>query len=292
MNTPLILTANLQLMKPALLVLGLICAALLLSCIVFTAMNAKKKRTSSTKVLLISMYIVTAIVLACTIFCLVQYNTAVAAMENPPESTAATTEETTESTENTIEATTLPEEIPDPTFEAGYVDSSNPENWGITWDIIQGGSIVDSYTRQEPISFGPGSEYTALEGIVTFRGDNYRSGATYGTANVVNETISQLWSSNIGSFNGWPGSGWTGQPLIVRWNDETKAIMNLYDSKKAKEDLVEVIYATLDGYVYFYDLSDGSYTRDPLWVGMNFKGAGSLDPRGYPLMYVGSDRKK
>ena len=67
-----------------------------------------------------------------------------------------------------------------------------------------------------------------------------------------------------------------------------KQIMNLYPEKKAKEGLVEVIYATLDGYVYFYDLDDGSYTRDKLWVGMNFKGAGSLDPRGYPLMYVGS----
>lgn len=249
MNMPLILAANLQLMKPVLLILALISAALILSSIVFTAINATKKASSSMKVLFIGIYAITAIVLACTIFCLIQYKAALNASNHTEESTTGNTE-TTGTTAETTEATTLPEEIPEPTFEAGYVDSSNPENWGITWDIIQGGSILDSYTRENPITFGAGSEYTALEGIITFRGDNYRSGATYGTANAVNETISQLWSSNIGALNGWPGSGWTGQPLIVRWNEETKAVMNMYDSKKATEDLVEVIYATLDGYIY------------------------------------------
>ena len=289
MNTPLILSANLQMMKPALLVLALISVALLLSSIIFTLILAKKKQAASAKFILIAVYVVTVIVLVCTIFCLIRYNSAKAELTGPTPDTQSTTDSTTLSTtEATTEATTEPEVIPDPTYEAGYVDSSDPKNWGISWDVIQNGSIVDNFSRQDPINFGHGSEYTALEGIVTFRGDNYRSGATYGTANVVNETVSQLWSSNIGSFNGWPGSGWTGQPLIVRWDDETKAIMNIFEAKKSKEGLVEVIYATLDGYVYFYDLEDGSYTRDPLWVGMNFKGAGALDPRGYPLMYVGS----
>lgn len=289
MNTALMLSTHLQMMKSALLVLALITAALLLSSIIFTAILAKNKPNSSAKFILIAIYVVTVIVLICTVFCFIRYNSIKATLSGPaPDAQGTTNSSTLSTTESTTEATTEPEVIPDPTYEAGYVDSSDPKNWGITWDIIQNGSIVENYTRQDPINFGKGSEYTALEGIVTFRGDNYRSGATYGTANVVNETVSQLWSSNIGSFNGWPGSGWTGQPLIVRWDNETKAIMNLYEAKKTKEGLVEVIYATLDGYVYFYDLDDGSYTRDPLWVGMNFKGAGSLDPRGYPLMYVGS----
>lgn len=86
----------------------------------------------------------------------------------------------------------------------------------------------------------------------------------------------------------WSGSGWTGQPLIVQWDNETKNNMNLYEDKKTKEGLVEVIYATLDGHIYFLDLEDGSATRDPVNIGMCFKGAGSLDPRGYPLLYVGA----
>jgi hypothetical protein len=64
--------------------------------------------------------------------------------------------------------------------------------------------------------------------------------------------------------------------------------MNLYADKKEKDGLVAVIYASLDGVIYFLDLDDGKPTRDPLNVGMCFKGAGTLDPRGYPLLYVGS----
>ena len=289
-----ILTAasnTLQFMKPALITLVLILTALVLSCIVFTAIRlcSKKSKNEFEKVLLGTMYAATVIVLVCTLLCWRKYASSNNALMNHDllvtnSTTGVTTEATTQTTsEATTEAT-----IPEPTFVPAYTNSSDPKNWGIEWEVIQNGSIVENYRREHPISFGMAEDYTALEGIVTFRGDNYRSGATYGTANVVNETIIQKWSSNIGSFNGWPGSGWTGQPLIVRWDSQTKAIMNLYDEKKAKDGLVEVIYATLDGYVYFYDLDDGSYTRDPLWVGMNFKGAGSLDPRGYPLMYVGS----
>ena len=131
-------------------------------------------------------------------------------------------------------------------------------------------------------------DYFALPGIATFRGNNFRNSAVYGTVEVTEKSLTKAWNKGIGALNGWPGSGWTGQPLIVQWDDATKQIMNLYSSKKEKQDLVEVIYATLDGYIYFYDLETGEYTRDPLFIGMAFKGAGALDPRGYPILYVGS----
>ena len=35
------------------------------------------------------------------------------------------------------------------------------------------------------------------------------------------------------------------------------------------------------------DLDDGTMTRDPIYVGASVKGTASLDPRGYPLLYVG-----
>ena len=272
-------------LKPALIVLYLILAAMVLSSISFTIIYARTNKGG--KALLFTLYAVTLIALVCTILCSTKYASLTESKPAP-----APSEPTVESTAPTVE-TTVPVEtteptVPEPTFTPEMSENSNPENWGITWDVIQNGSVVENYNREDPISFGSADTYTDLEGIITFRGDNYRSGATYGTANVVNKTIRTLWSSNIGTLNGWPGSGWTGQPLIVRWDNEMKQIMNLYPEKKAKADLVEVIYATLDGYIYFYDLEDGSYTRDRMWVGMNFKGAGALDPRGYPLMYVGS----
>ncbi len=206
----------------------------------------------------------------------------------PVETGAAPTENTPEVTE-TEPAPTQTEAPTEPplVFAPAMTDSSNPENFGIQWEIIENEKIVDSYTRAEPISFGDGSDYFALPGIATFRGNNYRNNATYGTAQVSSKKLTKVWSHGIGKLDEWGGCAWTGQPLVVQWDAETRAIMNLYDSKKDKEDLVEVIYATLDGKVHFYDLEDGKETRKPIDIGMNFKGAGAIDPRGYPLLYVG-----
>ena len=194
-------------------------------------------------------------------------------------------EDTTQTTMETTAETTLPPSKFNPAMTA----NSDPANWGIGWEIFVDGNAVGSYDRQEPISLGDAEEYFRLPGISTFRGNNYRNSPTYGTANVVEQTLSIAWEANTGTLPGssWSGSGWTGQPLMVQWDAETRNIMNLYDDKKAKDGLVEVIYATLDGNIYFLDLEDGSPTRDPIDIGFCFKGSGALDPRGYPLMYVG-----
>lgn len=282
-----------DMMGPALAVLCVICAALVLCAGLLTAVAVKKKQLAGTKaVLLVVLYIAAILCLVCTVYCYGQFRGA----SQPAETTEATTlplettaQVTTEAaTGATTEATTVPETEAQPTISPAFTANSDPGNWGIRWETIQGGAVVTDYLRQEAIAFGSPEEYTHLEGIITFRGDNYRTGATYGTADVQTGTLTQIWGRDISHHNGWSGSGWTGQPLIVRWDSDTRAVMNLYPDKQAKEDLVEVIYATLDGHIYFYDLDDGSYTRDPIFLGMNFKGAGALDPRGIPMMYVGS----
>lgn len=173
-------------------------------------------------------------------------------------------------------------------FSPRKTDGTDPAYWEITWEIIRDDAIIDSYTRLNPICFGDPEDYFALPGVATFRGNNHRNSAAYGTAAIEDESLTQIWSHRIGMYNNWGGCAWTGQPLVVQWDDETKGIMNLYYSKKEKDGLVEVIYATLDGFIHFYDLEDGSLTRDPIQMNMNFKGAGALDPRGYPLLYVGA----
>ncbi len=170
------------------------------------------------------------------------------------------------------------------------VEATDPDAQSILWEIIQNEQVVNDYNRAEPIRFGDPASYFSLPGIATFRGNNYRDNPAYGTAVVNEETLDLTWTSATSTLpnSSWSGSGWTGQPLIVEWDKDTKLIMNMYNDKKQKDGLVEVIYATLDGHIYFLDIDDGSYTRDPLDIGMCFKGAGSLDPRGYPLMYVGA----
>lgn len=209
-------------------------------------------------------------------------------------------EETAESPAVTVQPTPTPTSEPTPTpvglpdFKPHSVDGTEPERLISSTAIMVDGEVVEEYESDYEINFDLPERYTELEGIVTFRGDNFRSGAAYGTAAVSSKTLTKVWSkstSGLSDTDGtyWSGSGWTGQPLIVKWPEATrKNISAMYDWAREKEGLVEVIYATLDGHVYFYELTSGEYTRDPLNLGFNYKGAGALDPRGYPILYVGS----
>ena len=209
-------------------------------------------------------------------------------------------EETAESPAVTVQPTPTPTPEPTPTpvglpdFKPHSVDGTEPERLISSTAIMVDGEVVEQYESDYEINFDMPERYTELEGIVTFRGDNFRSGAAYGTAAVSSKTLTKVWSkstSGLSDTDGiyWSGSGWTGQPLIVKWPEATrKNISAMYDWAREKEGLVEVIYATLDGHVYFYELTSGEYTREPLNLGLNYKGAGALDPRGYPILYVGS----
>ncbi len=151
---------------------------------------------------------------------------------------------------------------------------------------------LSDYKPTDRIEFGKGSDYTSVDGIVTFRGNNFRDNASYGHTKMKDYKMKDLWSYQTGSLTYgdacWTGSGWTGQPLMAKWPKETRAAMNMYDWARQDDDLVEVIYACMDGYIYFLELDTGRETREPLYLGYTFKGAGALDPRGYPIMYVGA----
>ncbi len=182
----------------------------------------------------------------------------------------------------------------DPPFEPHSVESTYPGNLIAYTEIEDNGEPItaDQYQPWYDMNFGAGEAYTDVDGIVTFRGDNFRNAPQIGTAELYENTINGIWSIPTSSteYNGslWSGSGWTGQPLMQRWSRETKKAMNMYDWAKEKDDLVEVIYACMDGYIYFMDLITGEATRDPMYLGWTFKGAGALDPRGYPIMYLGA----
>lgn len=186
-----------------------------------------------------------------------------------------------------------PEEQPLPEFDPYCVDSTAPWTLVESTGIMVDGNVVDSYTLPETIDFGYGSDYTAVDGIVTFRGNNFRDGASYGTATLNERIFGDYWTVSTSALTApdgatWTGSGWVGQPLVMNWPKELRQKMNMYDWAKQADDLREVIYATMDGNVYFLDLYTGSYTRDALNLGFTFKGSGALDPRGYPILYLGS----
>ncbi len=195
--------------------------------------------------------------------------------------------------ETESEPATVPEtEVP---FSPHAVESTKPSNYIASTGIEVNGTVLDdpaAYVSDTDIQFGMPQDYTDVDGIVTFRGNNFRDNPTYGHADIRDASIEGVWTQQTGALTvgsaTWTGSGWTGQPLLRRWSRSQKKNMAMYDWAKEKDDLVEVIYACMDGYVYFLDMETGEKTRDPLYLGWTFKGAGALDPRGYPILYVGA----
>ena len=246
----------------------------------------KKKKSPVVLVIEILLLVVLAVALVYVVYSAVQANNGL----NKPEATPTPTVAPTPTP--TPEPTPTPVGLPD--FEPHAVEGTEPEKLISSTAIMVDGEVVEEYENQYEILFDMPERYNKLDGICTFRGDNFRSGAAFGTANVSSKSLSVVWknsTSGLADSSGsyWTGSGWTGQALIAKWPDATRKNMTaMYEWAREKKDLVEVIHCTLDGYVRFYELTTGEMTRDPLFLGYNFKGAGALDPRGYPILYVGA----
>jgi hypothetical protein len=206
-----------------------------------------------------------------------------AGSETPTGTGSATPSGTGTSPGETAAASGLPADL---TPKA--IDSSDPAKIDLKTNIMASGKQEMTYDRPDKINFPEGDNYTKLEGVTTFRGNNYRTGGSYGTADIKEKTLEIVWKNDIGAIDGWSGVCWSGQPLIVKWPDATKKVMNLLDSAKGKQDLKEVIYPTADGHIYFLDLDTGDKTRkNPIDIGVPTKGTASIDPRGYPILYTG-----
>ncbi len=162
----------------------------------------------------------------------------------------------------------------------------------VTWQLFNGDNQpIANYNPAGPVGFGDSSTYTKVPGVLTFRGNNYRNAAAYGAADITAKKLEIAWTHDTGDVKAegsyWAGAGWTGQPLMVNWPKATKEAMGLDPAQVADDSFVEVIYPVVDGKVYRMNLADGKDTKPPIDTGFAFKGTGSVDPRGYPLLYSG-----
>ena len=178
-------------------------------------------------------------------------------------------------------------------FKNVFNNSSAMDSWLFQYDTTQGKyTPIKEYTvkKKNLIDFGDSSQYSDLEGVTAFRGNNYRDSASFGTRTVSQKKLEIVWTQPLGAISAhgsyWPGSGWTGQPLLVHWTEDVRGMMNINQDMKSK-DLVEVIYPVLDGNIYFLDLETGKPTRNKIEIGYPIKGTAMIDPRGYPVLYTG-----
>ncbi|EGD46505.1 Pyrrolo-quinoline quinone repeat-containing protein [Ruminiclostridium papyrosolvens DSM 2782] len=157
------------------------------------------------------------------------------------------------------------------------------------WRLVSN-QVTSGYNPPYNLAFGSSEMYSELEGVTTFRGNNYRTAPSWGKADVKEKKLEIVWTHDIGAVSGvgsyWPGAGWTGQPLLAHWSPDVRKIMNINNNLKDK-DLVEVIYPVFDGHIYFLDMETGKESRPRINLRFTVKGTGMVDPRGYPLFYTG-----
>lgn len=137
--------------------------------------------------------------------------------------------------------------------------------------------------------------YSQVPGIAMFRGSQRRDAPFYGTVSGRPSKITVDWEFRTG-YDGRPtkygvwggGTGWTGQPLFMRWPDSCMARFKNQSPGLTRDfDREEVIVGSLDAHVYFINYNTGKRSREPISVGNTIKGTPSLDPTLCGNLYVG-----
>lgn len=160
-------------------------------------------------------------------------------------------------------------------------------------------NIVYSITRFDTVTDGTIADLTNLyadaPGSMTFRGGPLRDANYGGKVKGTPKEIVNVWTfkteydgtqTSMGSWGG--GSGWTGQPVFVKWPDEIASKFKK-DSVHVTADFSkdEIIVGSLCGKVYFINFESGKASRTPLNVTNPIKGSVSLDPRLNGNLFVG-----
>ena len=172
------------------------------------------------------------------------------------------------------------------------------ENVDMTDTVLSGVNILEHYNRTEPLMAQNPDWYAYYDnGVLTFRGDNFRRNAAHGTAEIIDGRMTILWRKELGSLSTADsgvlyGVGWPGQPVIVKWAAEVRRMMNISEAKKETTALREVIFSAQDGKVYFLDLTDGEETRPPINIGYPLRSSVSVSTRGFPMISFGQSISK
>ncbi len=229
--------------------------------------------------------------------------------EETAEPTPAPTDtpEPTATPEPTPEPTAEPDATPLPELTAEAVEAADPQADGMALKatVLNGGKSATSFSRTNAISVvNPFTTYTSnanyavwpQAGVLTFRSGPMRQNAAFGTVEVESGKLTEVWNQPVGSMKANSetlyGVNAPGQALIVKWPTQLRQRMALSDEARDTVALKEVMVAGQDGKVYFYNLLDGTATRDAIELGVPSAGGLSLATNGTPILGVGQSHSK
>ncbi|MCD8115829.1 MAG: pyrrolo-quinoline quinone, partial [Oscillospiraceae bacterium] len=103
-----------------------------------------------------------------------------------------------------------PEPTPEPTALPDFEPVTAEAEEITSTSIMVDGEVVESYQADEDhyIDFGGAADYTLLDGIVTFRGNNFRNTACYGVAEITEAAFGDYWVNSTGGLSDNSGSYW------------------------------------------------------------------------------------
>ena len=159
--------------------------------------------------------------------------------------------------------------------------------------VAVNGAETEGYASSESVTMGDPLKYNAQGGVTTFRGGPLRQNSAYGTVDVEDEKLTVVRGIMSSSLDGkFSGFGYGSQPIIVKWYKNIRQMMNIHEEKKNTTAFKEVIFAGSDGKIYFFDLDTQTYSRDTLEVGYPMQTTATVNPYGFPLLYVGQTESK
>jgi len=161
------------------------------------------------------------------------------AESSPVESSMEVSQESSQESsmeESTPEESQAEESYPE--LKARCVESTDPDLYLTNQKVYVNGEVVEDYKPSKVIRMDD-HQYAQADGIFTFRGNNFRTGAVVGEVTAEEEKfgMDDAWYYTTGYFltdDGgiWSGNGWTGQPLLREWTRQEKQNMNMYDWAK------------------------------------------------------------
>ena len=158
--------------------------------------------------------------------------------------------------------------------------------------IALNGNRVDSYEGGKKIQIAKPEQYTGMTGVLTFRSGPIRNNASAGTVSGDSEELKVMRGFRTSRLEELSGYGFGSQALLVKWFKNVRDIMNIEEKYRNGTAMKEVIVPSRDGQIYFFDLNAMEPSRAPISVGVPMSVTASINPYGFPLLYVGQSAEE